>query len=407
MADTRQHRFDQMQNRFSASDRNIEEQSVRTTQIMNSAKNLMLVTILLVVFGLTMLYSASYGEAGLKYFRNQIIWVFLGICGATTVFVIGFRWIASKAKLCMFLIFALLLVAAFLFPEVKGASRWIRFGSFSIQPSEFAKLAVAFFVAKYCTDNCRTFSLLKSWNGILPLGGMIAMILAGILAGEDLGTSLLVMTAATLTLFAAGLYLRYLLVPLALLVVVAIYVIFFDATRWARVLSFMHPESMQSDEGYQLWTSLMALGSGGWFGVGFLGSRMKERYLPEAHTDFVISVIGEELGFLAIVVIIFAYVLWGFYALRISLRSSSRLGMLLGFAITITFTFQAAINLAVISGSVPTKGMPAPFVSYGGSNMIVSLTAVGVLLSIAADTVMPDYRQKIKNLFARSIGLKK
>ena len=376
----------------------------RVAEVLSSARWLLFITTMLIVFGLTMLYSASYGQAGLKYFRNQLIWTGIGFAAGGVVLAVGYRRVADRAGWWIVGVIAALFAAALFFPKINGASRWIRLGPVSIQPSEFAKIAVAVFVARYCADYCRTFARLRDRHGLLPLAGVLAVVLGGILAGHDLGTTLLVFSAATLTLFAAGLYLRYMVIPMGLLSLVGIYIYCFDAMRWARVTSFLHPEAMQSGKGYQLWTSLMALGSGGWMGIGFMQSRMKQRYLPEAHTDFIMSVIGEELGLVAMLVMILAYTLWGYFAIRIALRASSRLGMLLGFALTATFTLQAGINVAVISGSVPTKGMPAPFVSYGGSNMIAALIALGLLLSIAADTAFPGYEHSIVERVRRFFG---
>ena len=376
----------------------------RVAEVLSSARWLLFITTMLIVFGLTMLYSASYGQAGLKYFRNQLIWTVAGFAAGGAVFAIGYRRIAARAGWWIAGVIAALFAAALFFPKINGASRWIRLGPVSIQPSEFAKIAVAIFVARYCADYCRTFARLRDRHGLLPLAGVLAVVFGGILAGHDLGTTLLIFSASTLTLFAAGLYLRYMVIPLSLLSLAGIYIYCFDAMRWARVTSFLHPETMQSGKGYQLWTSLMALGSGGWMGIGFMQSRMKQRYLPEAHTDFIMSVIGEELGLIAMLAMILTYTLWGYFAIRIALRSSSRLGMLLGFALTATFTLQAGINIAVVSGSIPTKGMPAPFVSYGGSNMLAALLALGLLLSIAADAAFPGYEHTIADRVRRFFG---
>ena len=381
-----------------------EERIRRIAEVLSSARWLLFITTMLVVFGLTMLYSASYGQAGLKYFRNQLIWAAVGFAAGGAVLQVGYRRIADRAGWWIAGVTAALFAAAIFFPKINGASRWILLGPVSIQPSEFAKIAVAVFVAKYCADYGRTFARLRDRRGLLPLGGVLAVVLGGILAGHDLGTTLLVFSASTLTLFAAGLYLRYMVIPMGLLSLIGIYIYCFDAMRWARVTSFLHPEAMQSGKSYQLWTSLMALGSGGWLGIGFMQSRMKQRYLPEAHTDFIMSVIGEELGLAAMLLMILAYTLWGYFAVRIALRASNRLGMLLGFALAATFTLQAGINVAVISGSVPTKGMPAPFVSYGGSNMIAALIALGLLLSIAADAAFPGYEHVVADRVRRFFG---
>jgi len=362
---------------------------------------LLLLTTVLVVFGLTMLYSASYGQAGLAYFKKQLLWVGLGVCAASAVILVGYRKLATWSPIFMWVSFVLLLSAKFYFKSVKGGERWLRFGGITIQPSEFAKIAIILFVAHYCSEHQRTFFRLRGRHGLLPLALPVFAVIGAILFGRDLGTTLLAVTTTSLALFAAGLYLRYMVVPLGFAALAGVYVYFFDATRLARVTSFMHPDSadQRDGKGYQLWNSLKAIGSGNWWGRGFMNSRMKAKYLPEAHTDFILSIIGEELGFVAMVILILLYSLWGFFALRIALNAGNRLGAIMGFALTSSITLQAAINIAVVSGSIPTKGMPAPFISYGGSNMIASLLAVGLLLSIAVDTLMPGYAENLQEKF--------
>ena len=371
-----------------------EEKDV-SLEVWQAVRSLLVITAVLIAFGLTMLYSASYGTAGLKYFSNQLIWIGLGFAAGCTAFLAGYKRIASKSLWWMGISFILLLIACFCFKPINGATRWIRFGGFSIQPSEFAKIAVAVFAAKYCSDHIRTFSMFWHKKGLLPLAAVSGAVIGAILMGKDLGTTLLVGSMTFATMLAAGLYLRYLIFPGIIGVLIALYIKFFDAMRLARVTSFLNPESVQQGKGYQLWTSLLALGSGNWFGVGFMTSRLKAKYLPEAHTDFILAIVGEELGFIAMAAVILLYSLYGYFALKISLRASSRLGMLLGFALTFGIVVQAGINLAVVSGSAPTKGMPAPFISYGGSNLIACMIATGLLLSIAFETIDPEYTERI------------
>ena len=366
-----------------------------TRKVISYVRIMLLMVVLLTTFGLTMLYSASYGTAGLKYFRNQLIWVFFGTCGGVAAYLAGYRRIASKALWWIILSTILLIIARFCFPPINGAYRWIQIKipgfAFSIQPSEFAKIAVALFCAKYCSDNFRTFSEFKSFNGILPLAAGAGLAIGGILLGEDLGTTMLVTAMAVGTLLAAGMNLRYVIPPILGAGLIGIYIYFFDQTRLDRIESFTKPEIMRQGEGYQLWNSLMALGSGGWTGIGFMESRLKASYLPEAHTDFILAVIGEEMGFLSLLLILLFYSIFTYCGYKISRSSNSRLGMFLGFALTLGISIQAIINIAVISGSAPTKGMPAPFISYGGSNIIASLTAVGLLAAIAVETISPGY----------------
>jgi cell division protein FtsW len=164
-----------------------------------------------------------------------------------------------------------------------------------------------------------------------------------------------------------------------------------DPERWSRLTSFLTPELLQKTDAYQLWNSLLALGSGGWFGIGFMESRLKAKYLPEAHTDFILSIVGEELGLLAMLLVIAAYMLFMFFALKISLNAKRRQAMLLGVGVTMLIVLQAFVNIGVISGALPTKGMPAPLISYGGSNLLMCWIGIGLLAGIALENIYPDY----------------
>ena len=375
----------------------------------SGARILLIVTAVLVVFGLTMLYSTSSmfyapklpsGVMGMKYFRMQLIWLALGSFSAVAVFLAGYRRVAALWPFLLGTVF-LLLIAALFTKEINGAHRWLNIrlpglGTVGIQPSEFAKVALALTVSKYCADHLRTFSeLFRKSGGLAQLALYIVPVLFGILAGKDFGTTVLASTMVFLILLAAGLPIRWMLLPVLGLSGAFFVIMNFDPMRRARVLSFLDPERFASTIGYQLWTSFLALGAGGWRGVGFMESRMKAEYLPEAHTDFILAIVGEELGLVALVLVVLAYGVFCWAGLRISLHAGTRLGMLLGFGLTMYMTIQAIINISVISGCLPTKGMPAPFISYGGSNMLSCMTAVGLLLSIAMDSAAPDYNKRI------------
>ena len=197
----------------------------------------------------------------------------------------------------------------------------------SIQPSEFAKLVMALFVSGYCSKNFRTLPYLRNRNGLLKIFAISAIVLFAIAIGGDLGTTVLVASMIGFILLAAGMPFRYVLLPIFLILFVSIYIVFFDAERLSRAITWLNPEKYQKDGGYQLWMSLMALGSGGWTGMGFLGSRLKAKYLPEQHTDFILSVVGEELGFLALLLfVIGGYVIFIFSALKISLNTKNKNG---------------------------------------------------------------------------------
>ena len=370
---------------------------VRRTNTVALAGGLLLMTMVLAAFGLTMLYSASISDvtAASAFFRNQLMWSVIGGLLGLVAFFGGYRLFCRYSWLriagC-----ALLLIWARFCREINGAHRWIIVGSFRFQPSELAKIAVALFVANYCSEYLRTFnSMRRIKQGIWGLAAGVGGIVLLILWGDDMGTSVLVASMAFFTMFAGNLHPGYFVLPLAAVPAVVMYAKYFDPMRWGRMTIFLDPEANKSNAGYQLWNSLMALGSGAWHGLGLTQSRLKASYLPEAHTDFIIAIIGEELGYIGVLMVIFCYILWGYFAFRIAMSARNRMGMLLGCALSLGVLFQAVINLGVVSGLFPTKGMPAPFISYGGSNMVCSLLAVAFLVSIAMEAWEEDYTAKL------------
>lgn len=358
-----------------------ENEEVRLLQPQKAALALCFAVLLMILFGLTMLYSTSSGLEGATLFIKQMIWVLVGIPAALITYFIGYRRVI-KLALIFIGISAILLIIARMSKPINGAHRWIHLPlGMSIQPSEFAKLAVIIFLAQFCSTKQRFIN--SFYHGLLPIAGITSAIAALILSGKDLGTAVLLAATVWLLLFVAGVKLKYLLLSLALVPFGSIYLRYMDPERWSRITSFLDPESCMKESGYQLWNSLLALGSGSWTGLGFTQSRMKAMYLPEAHTDFILSIVGEELGFIAMVSITLAYFLVMILTIYISIRSKDRQGMLLGVGISSLISLQSIINIGVISGALPTKGIPSPFISYGGSNMLMCLCAVGLLISIA------------------------
>ncbi len=363
---------------------------------------LSITVLLMVLFGLAMLYSTSSNISGATLFRKQMIWASAGIFGALTVYMIGYKNII-RYSIILIAICVLLLIIARCMKPINGAHRWIQFHGVSIQPSEFAKIALILFLASFCSMKQR---FLNSLSGLIPICLAAGLICGLILIGKDLGTTILLASTVWLMLFIAGVRLAYLLLAPAILPFLVVYLKYMDPERWSRITSFMDPESVAKDSGYQLWNSLMALGSGFWSGLGFTQSKLKWNYLPEAHTDFILSIVGEELGFFAIMLVIFGYILIMFSSVYISIKSKDRQGMLLGFGLSSVLTMQAIINIGVISGSFPTKGIPAPFISYGGSNLIMCILCVGFLLSIAMDSSTEQEIQSPESKPARISGAK-
>ena len=336
----------------------------------------------LVLFGLTMLYSTTSGSIGASLLLKQVFWISIGISGATAVNFIGYKKILPYSSYMVWLSCLLLILARFSRP-INGAHRWISIpgGIGNIQPSELAKLAIVLFLAYYLPRHQRQInSSVKYLFYPLFICGIILLL---ILVGKDLGTTILLASIIWIILFVSGIKLRYLFPPLLLAPILPLILKLYSKVRWVRITSFLNPERYQQSTGYQLWLSILAIGSGSWTGLGFAKSRMKAEYLPESHTDFILSIVGEELGFIALLILILTYITFLILSIFISTRAKDKEGMILGFGLSGMITLQAIINIGVVSGAFPTKGMPAPFISYGGSNIIVCLISVGFLLSIS------------------------
>jgi cell division protein FtsW len=332
-----------------------------------------------VLFGLTMLYSTSSGLGkGAQYFIKQSIWVVLGTIAGSFVYWFGYERL-SKYSLIILILAVLGLTAALFFPEINGAKRWIRFHSLSAQPSEFAKFALVVYLSALLSREQR---FLHSFAGVFPASIWCLLVLLLVFVGDDLGTTILLAATAASMFFVAGAAIRWLVLPQFVVAPLGVLFVMHNPERWSRLTSFMDPEKVCVGSGYQLWNSMLALGSGGWLGLGFSQSRMKEMYLPEAHTDFILSIVGEELGFVGLMFVILGYASLTLAGMWISCRAKDKKGALMAFGATTLLALQALINLGVVSGALPTKGMPAPFISYGGSNMLMALSCVGLLLSV-------------------------
>lgn len=361
---------------------------------INYAVALIAVVLITYLFGCTMLYSTSSMSDGASFFSKQLQWGVVGSGGAAFIWLVGYKRISKLSMLGICITILLLLYARCYSEPIKGAYRWIRVpGVGSIQPSEFAKLAAVLFSAKFCSENIRFLNKFKT----LAVGNLpIIFILGAVFLGKDLGSTCLIALVVLTIHFAAGVGLKWVLAPIVI-GVPALYVLIVQFWPWrlARLVTFLDPEKYKMGDGYQLWGSLLALGSGGWTGLGFTESRMKAEYIPDDHTDFILAIVGEELGFVFILVVIIAYFAIMFLGVQISIRARSKHGMLLGIGVTCLVVFQSLINVGVVGGALPTKGMPAAFISYGGSNLILCLCCIGILLSIAHDSANPNYNDKI------------
>ena len=347
--------------------------------------------LMIMMFGLTMLYSTSFATVGERFFHAQLKWAVISLFAMGGVIFVGYRRIGSWSLWLMGILAVLLIWASFFSPEIKGANRWIVIPGVSMrfQPSEMAKVVLSLFGAKVVSDQLRSVSNWRQFKNLLLPASMIFAILLLVICGKDLGTTLLLTVAMISLLFAAGLQKRFLLLIPIGIALLTLYLIFCDPERLSRVASILNPgdKELRAADGYQLWNSLLALGSGGWDGIGFMESRMKQSYLPEAHTDFILAIVGEELGYIGLICVIAGYIAFGYFGMKIAINSRSRFGMLLAQTITLIIVLQAAINIGVVSGGLPTKGISAPLISYGGSNLLMNMVMVGLLVSVGLENV--------------------
>ncbi len=337
----------------------------------------------LLAVGLVMLYSAGDVQkaGGTQYFVAQLISFGIGLSVCVIAASLDYRklkWLA----LALFVVSVILLAAVLLTDPINGARRWFKLPhGFSFQPSELAKLALIALVAWY-GDRFKLF-MPTFWRGILLPGIMIGLVLALVLLEPDVGTTLLLAAVSFVLLLLAGMRLRHCLPPLIVGVAAMGYFLMHDDIRSKRIYSWLHPEETKSEVGFQAWEARVAFGAGGWAGRGLGSSRQKLGNVVEHHTDFILPIIAEELGLSATLGIVGLFVTLVWSAFRISVRAPDIFGLLLGAGITFLIGFQAFVNIAVVTGVFPNKGLPLPFISYGGSSLILMLGCVGVLLSIA------------------------
>lgn len=337
-----------------------------------------------------MVFSASanmseerFGSAYL-FVRKQIIWDVLGVVVLFYCMRMDYhRWQRWSMQLLViaFVLLALVLVIG---PVVKGARRWIPLGFMNIQPSEVAKLAILVWLADFLDRHRSQIRDLR--NGFIPPLLVLGLLCAFILKEPDLGTPLLLGVTGMILMFLAGASSLHLLSVVGLSLIPLYYEIFHVGYRYRRLMSFMNPWADASGTGYQLTQSLLAFGSGGLFGKGLGASQLKLLYLPDPHTDFIFPVIGEELGFIGALGVVLLFVFWGLRGWQVAKRAPDLFGQLLAAGITCWVLIQATINMGVSCGLLPTKGLPLPFVSFGGSSLIITMCAVGILLNISSQS---------------------
>jgi cell division protein FtsW len=341
--------------------------------------------------GIVMLYSASMAQVGAKYLMVQLVWGVLGLVLCAVAAVVDYRLLKKFAWPLLGLA-AVLLVLVF-FPRIgihrNGASRWVGYDRISLfQPSEFAKLALIIALAWYGERYQRQMPTWK--RGILIPGLLIGVILGLIFHEPDRGTTVLLASVSGAMLLVAGVRWRVFVPPVVLALAGLTVSLCRDPMRIKRIFGWLYLEEHKSDVGYQAWQAMLALGAGGWSGLGLGNGRQKLGFVPEHHTDFIFSIIGEELGLVATLLVVVAFVVIVICGVTIARNAADTFGMLLGSGIAFLIGLQAFINIGVVTSALPNKGLPLPFISYGGSNLLIMMTSVGLLLSIARRSGAPE-----------------
>ena len=351
---------------------------------------LLLLTLALIGIGLVMLYSSSsimaqerFGDS-MYFVKRQIVFALLGL--AVLIVSKNLPYVLYRRLVYVILGVTLLSLIIVLLPQVGhrvgGARRWLRFGPISIQPAEFAKLALIIYISYSVAKKKERLRELSV--GYTPHLLVSAVFIGLVVMQPDLGTAITFAVLTFLLLFVAGVRLRYLVATGFALVPLLALAIAQKGYRWERFLAFLNPWRDPSDTSFQLLHSLLALGSGGLLGVGLGSGQQKLFYLPEPHTDFILAVIGEETGIFGISIVLLLYSLLIYKGVKIALRAPERFGTYLAFGLTLAVGLQAFINSAVVMGLLPTKGLPLPFISYGGSSLITNLLAMGILMNISS-----------------------
>jgi cell division protein FtsW len=343
---------------------------------------------LLVAASVVMVYSASAVQADARYqmsylfLSKQLAWAVIGTSLMWAVMRVDYH--VYQRPLIIWSLFGVtiaLLLLVFFFPARNGTQRWITLSYFSLQPSELAKLAAILFTASLLD---RRMHRVNDAGFVLAPVGLMTGLLAGLILNEpDFGTAAVLVGIVTMMLFAAGLTYRYVFGAALVLLPAAMLVAMSSAYRIQRLKTFLNPWEDPLGQGFQIIHSLYAVGTGGLFGKGLMAGVEKLYYLPEPHTDFIFAVIAEELGLVGTTLVVGAFALIAWRGLRASLLAPDRFGSLLALGVTMMVVLQALVNISVVTSLLPTKGIPLPFVSAGGSSLLISMVAMGILLNIS------------------------
>ncbi|MFD2612896.1 putative lipid II flippase FtsW [Paenibacillus gansuensis] len=368
---------------------------------------LLILTLLLVGFGLVMVFSASSAIAlthpklhdALYYTKRQAMWIGLGT--VVMLFVMNIPYSRFKVLFFPMFLLSVLLLVLVAIPSIgevrNGARSWFGIGSLGIQPSELAKVAIILYLGALIAKKKEKIREFK--RGLFPILVIVGLIAFLIMLQPDLGSCLILLAAAGVMVLAGGANLKHLLIIIGLitgfvtLVLAIIYLTdpsaLVDNYRFQRLTSFLDPLAYQLEDGYQLVNALRAFGHGGFFGAGFGHGIQKLHYLPEPHNDFIFATIGEEFGFMGSAIFLFLYLIFIWRGIIISLRCPDVYGSLIGVGIMSLIGIQAIVNIGGVTGTMPITGVTLPFISYGGSSLLITMFSMGIVLSVSRDAVAP------------------
>lgn len=349
--------------------------------------------LILILFGLVMIYSASSIWAeykfhdSFKYVKQQALFIGIGIALLIAVSKIDYRLYFKKTNLILGI--CLLLLVLVLIPGIgsvrNGSQSWFGIGSFGVQPSEFAKLGLIIFVSKYLVKNERYLKEIK--RGVFPILGVLFLVFGLIMLQPDFGTGMIIVVSILAMMFIAGVDFKFFLALGGIGVFGIVGLIAIAPYRMDRIVSFLDPWKDPLGTGFQIIQSLYAIGPGGLLGQGFLNSRQKQFYLPEPQTDFIFSVISEEFGVLGVLIVSFLFLTVLYRGIKIALNAPDNFSKYLAFGMVFQILIQTVMNLMVVIGLIPVTGVTLPFLSYGGSSLLITLVSIGILLNISRSTI--------------------
>jgi len=352
-------------------------------------KILFIVVVILTLFGILMIYSASSIWANYKfndsfyYLKHQTIFALIGLLSMIIISKIDYKIYYKNAN--KILLICLILLILVLIPGIgtirNGSRSWFGIGSLGIQPSEFAKLGLIIFTSKYLSKNTK---FIKSYKeGVFPILGITILFFALIMLQPDLGTGMILLMSIISLLFISGVNIKFFITGGLIGIIGIIFLIIIAPYRMDRITSFIDPWSDELGTGFQIIQSLYAIGPGGLLGNGFQNSIQKHFYLPEPQTDFIFSIIAEEFGIAGAFIVVGLFIILLYRAIKVAINTNDNFSKYLSFGIIFQMIFQTIMNLMVVIGMIPVTGVTLPFLSYGGSSLLISMISIGILLNIS------------------------